>query len=93
MWTSDAPASNAWCVDSICSVGVTGTAGLSFLRGNAPVIATVMMTGSAMDLLLGVDSDNAPQRWRGGEGGRGDERRRDRRCRAPHRREERVPLA
>ena len=48
MCTSDAPASNASCVDSICSAGVTGTAGLSFLRGSAPVIATVMMTGVVM---------------------------------------------
>jgi hypothetical protein len=37
-----------WCVDSICSSGVTGTAGLSFLRGSAPVIATVMTTGWLM---------------------------------------------
>src|SRR6185437_13737739 len=46
--TSEAPASYASCVDSICSAGVTGTAGLSFLRGCDPVIATVMMTGSAL---------------------------------------------
>src|SRR5690349_15802656 len=45
MCTSDAPASKASCVDSICSDGVTGTAGLSALRGTAPVMATVMMTG------------------------------------------------
>ena len=33
------------CVDSICSGGVTGRAGLSFLRGTEPVIATAMTTG------------------------------------------------
>src|SRR5687767_5807537 len=48
MCTSDAPASKASCVDSICSAGVTGTAGLSAFFGTAPVIATVMMTGWAM---------------------------------------------
>src|SRR5688500_16070146 len=48
MCTSDAPASKASCVDSTCSAGVTGTAGLSFFFGTAPVIATVMMTGWAM---------------------------------------------
>src|SRR4051812_8452752 len=46
MCTRVAPASNASCVDSICSVGVTGTAGLSFLRGTDPVIATAITTGS-----------------------------------------------
>ena len=40
-----APASKAWRVDSICSAGVVGTAGLSFLRGTEPVIATVTTTG------------------------------------------------
>src|SRR5688572_19661139 len=48
MCTSDAPASKASCVDSTCSAGVTGTAGLSAFFGTAPVIATVMMTGWAM---------------------------------------------
>src|SRR5687768_8093071 len=46
--TKDAPASNASCVDSTCSSGVTGTPGLSFLRGTAPVMATVMITGCVM---------------------------------------------
>src|SRR5688572_29047578 len=45
MCTSAAPASKASWVDSICCGGVTGTAGLSFFFGTAPVIATVMMTG------------------------------------------------
>src|SRR5205823_11282298 len=49
MCTIDAPASYASWVDSICSAGVTGTAGLSFLRGSDPVIATVMMTGCTME--------------------------------------------
>src|SRR6478672_3171878 len=40
-----APASKASLVLSICSVGVIGTAGLSFLRGTEPVIATVTTTG------------------------------------------------
>ena len=31
--------------NSICSAGVTGTAGLSFLRGTDPVIATAMIIG------------------------------------------------
>src|SRR3990172_1736032 len=48
MCASEAPASKACCVDSICSAGVTGTAGLSFFFGTAPVIATVMMTGVAI---------------------------------------------
>src|SRR6185437_3252441 len=46
--TSDAPASKASCVDSICSPVVTGTAGLSFLRGCEPVMATQMITGWVM---------------------------------------------
>ena len=46
-----APASKASCVDSICSLGVTGTAGVSALRGMAPVIATVMMAGVVMVML------------------------------------------
>src|ERR1051326_6454034 len=45
MWTSDAPASNASCADSISSDVVIGTAGLSRLRGTDPVIATAMTTG------------------------------------------------
>ena len=45
MWARDAPASNASWVDSICSAGVTGTAGLSFLRGTEPVIATATTMG------------------------------------------------
>src|SRR6478736_3785633 len=40
-----APASNASCVLSICSPMVIGTAGLSALVGNDPVIATQMMQG------------------------------------------------
>jgi hypothetical protein len=36
---------DAACVDSTCSVTVTGTAGLSFLRGREPMIATEMMQG------------------------------------------------
>ena len=35
----------AACVLSICSTGVIGTAGLSFLRGTDPVIATETTTG------------------------------------------------
>src|SRR3954447_14764383 len=50
MWTSEAPASNASWVDSICSDGVTGSAGLSFLRGTEPVMATVITMGLAMSL-------------------------------------------
>ena len=46
--TSVAPASYAAWVDSICSLGVTGTAGLSFLRGKEPVMATEMMQGEDM---------------------------------------------
>jgi len=45
MCTSDAPASNAACVLSICSAGWVGTAGLSRLRGTDPVIATAMAIG------------------------------------------------
>jgi hypothetical protein len=52
MCTGDAPASNASWVDSICSAGVTGTAGLSFFLGTAPVMATVMMTGVLLKRLL-----------------------------------------
>src|SRR4051794_35150895 len=43
-----APASKASWVDSICSDGVTGNAGLSFFRGTEPVIATVITTGLDM---------------------------------------------
>src|SRR5215207_11222789 len=45
MCTSEAPASNASWVDSICSAVEIGTAGLSFLRGTEPVMATAMTTG------------------------------------------------
>jgi hypothetical protein len=45
---SEAPASNEACVDSTCSSTVIGTAGLSFLVGTDPVIATVMMQGVVM---------------------------------------------
>src|SRR5918993_2417992 len=45
MCTKLAPASYASCVDSICSDGVIGTAGLSRLRGTDPVIATAITTG------------------------------------------------
>src|SRR5271163_3293093 len=45
MWAIVAPASNARWVDSICSAGVVGNAGLSFLRGTEPVIATATTTG------------------------------------------------
>ena len=48
MCATEAPASYASCVDSICSLGVTGTAGVSALRGMAPVMATVMMAGEVM---------------------------------------------
>src|SRR5712692_10121991 len=57
MWTSEAPASNASCVDSICSAVVIGTAGLSRLRGTEPVIATAMTTG------LMVRSCAVANRW------------------------------
>src|SRR3954451_3564899 len=52
MWTSVAPASKASCVLSICSGGVTGRAGLSFLRGTDPVIATAITTGLIVVLRL-----------------------------------------
>ena len=45
MCTSVAPASNAACVLSICCAGVTGTAGLSAVRGTDPVMATAITTG------------------------------------------------
>ena len=44
-WTIVAPASKASCVDSICCVTVTGTAGLSDFFGTEPVIATVIIHG------------------------------------------------
>jgi hypothetical protein len=66
MCTSDAPASKASCVDSICSAGVTGTAGLSFLRGTEPVMATAITTGF-MAVSLDQTSKNtvsrSPCRW------------------------------
>ncbi len=49
--TSVAPASKASCVDSICSDAAIGTAGLSFLPGTEPVIATVMMQGFVTAIL------------------------------------------
>ena len=45
MWTSAAPASKAACVDSICSSGVIGTAGLLAFCGRDPVMATLMTAG------------------------------------------------
>jgi len=39
-------------VDSICSTGVTGTAGLSFFRGWEPVMAVVMIIGVVMLFML-----------------------------------------
>ena len=45
---NDDPASKAAWVDSICSEGVTGTAGLSFLVGTEPVIAQVTIHGSVI---------------------------------------------
>ena len=51
--TSVAPASKASWVDSTCSATVIGTAGLSFLRGSEPVIATEMMQGWVMVWILG----------------------------------------
>src|SRR5436305_5540687 len=63
-WTNVAPASNASCVDSTCSDTEMGTAGLSFLRGNDPVMATVTMQGVVMTkALLSTDPD---ARWRKG---------------------------
>jgi hypothetical protein len=41
------------CVDSTCSSTLIGTAGLSFLRGSDPVMATVMMHGVVMGYSLG----------------------------------------
>ena len=48
---SDAPASYDACVDSTCSATVIGTAGLSFLVGTEPVIATVMMQGVVVGVM------------------------------------------
>src|SRR5579862_2196964 len=45
MWASEAPASNASRMDSICSAGVIGTAGLSRFLGTDPVMATAITTG------------------------------------------------
>ncbi len=45
MCTSVAPASKAAWVLSTCSATVTGTAGLSFLRGTEPVMATATTQG------------------------------------------------
>src|SRR5918996_519336 len=45
---SVAPASNASCVDSTCSATAIGTAGLSFLLGSDPVMATVITQGPDM---------------------------------------------
>src|ERR1700759_4053671 len=55
MCTSVAPASNAACVLSTCSEGVTGRAGLSFLRGTDPVMAQAMTTGSMAANSLDVE--------------------------------------
>src|SRR5215469_7376278 len=49
-----APASNASWVDSICSLIVIGTAGLSAFVGNDPVIATVMIQGAVIRFALSV---------------------------------------
>src|ERR1700761_9596591 len=54
MWTSVAPFSKAACVLSICSAGVIGTAGLSFLRGTDPVMAQATTAGLAM---IAISSD------------------------------------
>src|SRR6266576_2522256 len=53
-----APASNAACVDSFCSLMVIGTAGLSLFCGTDPVIATVIMQGVVIKRLL-QPSDSA----------------------------------
>jgi hypothetical protein len=45
VWTNAAPASKASCVDSICSSGVIGTAGLLAFCGRDPVMATLMTVG------------------------------------------------
>src|SRR5215213_11145098 len=71
MCTSDAPASNASCFDSICSAVEIGTAGLSFLRGTEPVMATAMTTGFMAKSLQNVGrrrtaSRGAPSRPRSG---------------------------
>src|ERR1700704_3622473 len=54
MGATVAPDSNASWVDSICSLGVTGTAGVSTFRGTAPVIATVMIAGVVIDCTQAV---------------------------------------
>ena len=43
--------------DSICSLVVTGTAGVSILRGIAPVIATVIMAGIVIGITGPVGRD------------------------------------
>src|SRR5687768_12708443 len=72
MCTSEAPASKASCVDSICSAGVTGTAGLSAFFGTEPVIATVMMTGWAMVKYYPPDGRAQPHVRRPGADRRAD---------------------
>src|SRR6478735_467760 len=61
MWTRDAPASNASCVDSTCSATVIGTAGLSVLRGTEPVIATARTTGLMLSLPFRSDEGDCVQ--------------------------------
>ena len=51
IWTNEAPTSKASCVNSICSVTVTGTAGLSRLVGTEPVMATAITIGLIPSLL------------------------------------------
>src|SRR5438105_11069286 len=63
--TSVAPASKASCVDSICSDAAIGTAGLSFLPGTEPVIATVMMQGFVMAILQSRCGNRPSFRTRG----------------------------
>src|SRR5262245_25556975 len=50
--TSAAPASKAACVDSICSSGVIGTAGLLAFCGRDPVMATLMTAGRDMPRII-----------------------------------------
>src|SRR3954463_14353975 len=59
MWASVAPASKAWYVDSICSDGRIGTAGLSFLRGTEPVMGTATTTGFILQ--HPIECAHAPQ--------------------------------
>src|SRR5258706_1855220 len=51
IWTNEAPTSKASCVDSICSVTVTGTAGVLRLVGTEPVMATAITIGLIPSLL------------------------------------------